>query len=453
MYKADLNHPDKTLQAKLEQLYTLGRGHALDLSFRPPFMRLLEKFGNPHLDLPPIIHVAGTNGKGSTIAIMRAILSAAGYKAHVYTSPHLLKFNERIVLAGTMITDHALENLIDEALALNDGAEVTFFETTTAIAFAAFSREPADILLLEVGLGGRLDCTNIIPKPDVSVINVISYDHIQFLGSSLDQIAREKAGIIKHSIPCVVGAQPDIKDHISGKMAVDIVVEEAMDKNAPLYRAGHEWVTEPHKNGFKFRFDTTEYDLPAPTLIGAHQISNAGAALAALHLVRHILPIPGEAITNGLQHVHWPGRLEKIDHVALKGDHLAEDWELWYDGGHNDSAGQALAEQTAFWKKTDNKKLHIILGMKADKDPEAFLNPLLPFAQSLTVVHVNNIGPCVTAGQIGALTAHLPLHFFGQADDLTTAIHDIARRYTDQCGRILICGSLYLAEKIEAAKA
>lgn len=452
MYKADLNHPDKTLQTKLEQLYTLSRGHALDLSFRPPYLRLLEKFGNPHLGLPPTIHVAGTNGKGSTIAIMRAILEASGYKVHVYTSPHLLRFNERIVLAGEMISDEALETLIDEALTLNDSAEITFFEITTAMAFAAFSREPADILLLEVGLGGRLDCTNIILKPDVSVINVISYDHTQFLGSSLAQISREKAGIIKESIPCVIAQQPELSDVLSGKTAVDIVVEEARDKNAPLYRAGHEWVTDPHENSFIFRFGAVLYDLPAPNLTGAHQIANAGTALAALHLMQGITPVTPEAMAKGLRHVYWPARLEKLDPQPFRNTGLTEEWELWYDGGHNDSAGLALAAQAAAWTEGGDKDLHIILGMKADKDPQAFLTPLLPFARSLTVTHVNDIGPCITADQVGSFTQHLALHFFGQHNDLASAIRNITSVYPDQGGRILICGSLYLAEKIEAMK-
>jgi len=207
MYQSDVQHPSEQLAQKLFKLYTLNRDKKIDLSFRPPYLDLLEKFGNPHLELPPVIHVTGTNGKGSIIAVMRSILETAGYNVHTYTSPHLIRFNERIVLSGKPIEDEPLEALIDEALELNGDGDLTFFEITTAIAFAAFARNPADICLLEVGMGGRLDCTNVIKAPLATIISPIGIDHAEHLGDTIEKIAAEKAGIMKTGAPCVIAPQ------------------------------------------------------------------------------------------------------------------------------------------------------------------------------------------------------------------------------------------------------
>ena len=447
MYKADLKHPSKTLQKKLEALYNLNRGAALDLSFRPPYMNLLERFGNPQNHLPPTIHVAGTNGKGSTIAIMRAILQAAGYRVHVYTSPHLHKFNERIVLAGQEIDDRTLESLIDEAIALNGGADITFFEITTAIAFEAFKRTPADVLLLEVGLGGKLDCTNIISKPYVSIINRISMDHTEFLGNTLADIAQEKAGIIKYETPCVVGYQGPDSCENDQKTPMDRIVEKAEDNNAPLYRAGNEWSCKENADQMIFTFGNESATLPAPNLTGTHQIHNAGAALAALKILQDKFPLTTKQIETGLRHVHWPGRLEQIQN-SPKLPVIPEGWELWYDGGHNDSAGAALAAQIQRWNMTCSKPTHLIVGMKADKDPKAYLDPILPLIDSLSITRVNNIGPCLNANEIEPIIESHSLKFMGESDSPADALTNISNCYGDTCARIIICGSLYLAEKL-----
>lgn len=448
MYKADLKHPDQSLQNKLEALYALSRGVAMDLSFRPPYLDLLEKFGNPQDHLPPTIHVAGTNGKGSTIATLRAILEAGGYKVHTYTSPHLLRFNERIVLTGEMIGNEALESLIDEAMALNGGAQITFFEITTAMAFTAFARVPADILLLETGLGGRLDCTNIISKPSVSIINALSMDHTEFLGNTLAQIAREKAGIIKYETPCIVGYQPSIFTPDNMESAMYKIVEQAVDKQAPLFRAGIEWSCAPQGHGMAFTIEDQNTTLPRPNLEGVHQIGNAGAALAALHVMRGQFPLSRDAIEKGLTSIHWPARLEHIKAGHLY-DLLPENAsELWYDGGHNDSAGAALATQIRAWQETDPKPTHMILGMKADKDPAAYLNDILPLITSLHIVPLDDTGGCVTAGQIEPVAAcHADL-FYRENATILEALREITTDAPDTPLRIIICGSLYLAEKI-----
>ncbi|MFP4313706.1 MAG: bifunctional folylpolyglutamate synthase/dihydrofolate synthase [Alphaproteobacteria bacterium] len=449
MYQADITHQNKALQTKLESLYSLNRGKHIDLSFRPPYLDLLNKLGNPQEHLPPVIHVAGTNGKGSTIAMLRSILCAAGYKVHVYTSPHLRQFNERIVLAGEMISDDYLEALIDEALALNKDAPITFFEITTAIAFTAFMRVPADIVLLEVGMGGRLDCTNILSKPYVSLINRISKDHMEYLGNSLPEIAREKAGIIKYETPCIIGYQACENSPITAKSIVDVFVDEARDKNAPLYCAGQDWSVENRQDGFYFTTQDKKDFYPHPNLIGPHQIENAGLTLATLDLLQDEFPLTKDAIQSGLQNIHWPGRLERIYKSPLN-DLLGENDELWYDGGHNDSAGMALAKQLQIWQRGNLLKTHLVLGMKADKNPQDFLTPLLPYIETLSLTRVNDIGPCITKEHIEPFLKSHDIPFLGENDNVKIAIKDLTRHAsnTDEPKRILICGSLYLAGQI-----
>lgn len=353
MYKADLQHPAPRLQDKLEQLYNLNRHTKIDLGFRPPYVDLLRRFNNPQEGLPPTIHIAGTNGKGSTTAMLRAMLEAEGYSVHAYTSPHLVRFNERIVLAGREIADDLLETLIDEAVQLNNDAPITFFEITTAIAFAAFSRIKADILLLETGLGGRLDSTNMIPKPIVSVITKISLDHTEFLGSTYQEIAKEKAGIMKYDTPCIVGIQsPEALE--SGVMYS--FVDRAVETKSPLICAPQDWSCEPAtSNQMRFTINGVVHDLlPRPNLLGVHQIENAGAALATLETIKGQFPVSLENRAKGLTNIRWPGRLERITSGPLA-TLLHGDWELWVDGGHNDSAGQALGAQAQNWQAQDGK--------------------------------------------------------------------------------------------------
>jgi len=490
MYEADLKHPDKTLEHKLHMLYDLNRYKIIDLSFRPPYLDLLHKFGHPHHHLPPVIHIAGTNGKGSIVAMLRAVLEQAGYKVHAYTSPHLLHFNERLYLAGEDIEDGPLEALIDEALDYNEGREVTFFEITTALSFAAFSRERADILLLETGLGGRLDCTNVIEKPLVSIISKISYDHMEYLGETLQEIAAEKAGIMKKGVPCIIGMQSEQAIKEGG---MDVFEEKAEALGVKLYRAGHEWLIEQRGEGMCFTFDREEFILPLPNLQGLHQIENAGAALAAMKIIECTLPVSPASSREGLCKIKWGGRLQLIQgNYGLEGgrpdiaarhdlsrfpssrrrpgsfpfkpedpglrrddaednrddaednrDDGGVDWELWYDCGHNDSAGEALARQAQIWVAQDDRPLHIILGMKADKAPQRFLEPLLPFIKSLTLIPIPGIG-----GSIGPENLQgLDIAGISESKDVKSAVQHVCEN-NQKPGRILICGSLYLAGQI-----
>ncbi len=439
MYAADLKHDNSALKDKLQQLYTLNRHTKIDLSFRPPYLKLLENFGNPHLKLPPVIHVAGTNGKGSTIAIMRSILEAEGYKVHAYTSPHLHQFNERIYLAGQNITDKALEALIDEALELNQNNECTFFEITTAIAFAAFAHTPADVTLLEVGMGGRLDCTNVIEKPIATIINIISLDHTQHLGETLLDIAKEKAGIIKSDVPCIIGKQssPAIDAGV-----LDLIKTRAESLNSPTHTYGSDWLIESHGSKMHFSSQNKEHILPQTNLTGKHQTYNAGLAIETILAVKKKLPVSKKNLIKSLNRIEWPARLQEIH----KGSH-ASNIELWLDGGHNDSAGAALAVQASQWQKENDKPLHIILGMKTDKNVEKFLTPLLPYMSSLSLIPIPDIPDTVKISDISALLEAESIPFCDKSKTIKQALKAISTNNKEPV-RVLICGSLYLAEQL-----
>lgn len=430
MYQADLRHDQKNLQEKLQMLFSLSPQRVMELGFRPPYIALLEKLNNPHLALPPTVHIAGTNGKGSTLAMMKSCLEALGSNVHRFTSPHLHKFNERIVLAGQQISDDALEQLIDEMLELNDGAPITFFEITSALAFAAYSRDDADILLLETGLGGRLDCSNIIERPELCLISKISFDHMEHLGESLEEIASEKAGIIKEGRACIIGAQMDMA------RILPIFEARANALNAPLYVYGRDWDVGLEKNRMIFRFGEHHFDFPLPALAGAHQVENAGLALGGLYLMQDKYGWDVQAFSKGLEAVSWAGRLEPIKRDDLE-------CEIWYDGGHNDSAALALAEQMKLWAEQDGKELHLIVGMKKDKDLSAFLEPLAQYARSLSIVPVHKVGACLSIDDVPHLTA--------KSVDMQAAasIEEALKEHDSAKKRVLICGSLYLAEQIQ----
>ena len=415
MYQSDLNHPEKSLEDKLHQLYRLNRNKTIDLSFRPPYLDLLEKLGHPERNLPPVIHVAGTNGKGSTIAMLRAILESAGYKVHTYTSPHLIHFNERIILANQEIDDQALETLIDETLELNEGGDLTFFEITTAIAFAAFARTPADICLLEVGMGGRLDCTNVIENPLVTIITSIGLDHTEHLGNTYTAIAAEKAGIMKPKVPCIIAPQ---SNQALNAGVIDVFEETARRIKATLYQTK---------------------DVPKNltcALIGSHQRANMAAALKTLELIKDRFPLTDEQIQTGLAMAQWPARLQKLN---TEDYNLSPDWQLYLDGGHNEDAGHAVAEQVAIWKKQDDRPLHIILAMLQGKDARAYYAPLRPFVDTLSLITIpgepkaqspEDLQKTLSGGQI-----------FENYQNALTHIEQTSL----SPGLILITGSLYLA--------
>lgn len=392
--------------------------------------RLLERLGHPERRLPPVVHVAGTNGKGSVIAYLRAMLEAAGYRVHVYTSPHLVRFHERIRLAGRLIEEDALLALLEQCERVNGEEPITFFEITTCAAMLEFARVPADILLLETGLGGRLDSTNVVAQPLATVLMPISFDHMQHLGDTLAKIAFEKAGIMKEGRPAVIAPQ--------SPEALAVFEARAAELHAPLCRYGREWTAKPLKNGMLFSDRRGERKFPTPGLPGAHQIPNAGAALACLCFLEGFC-VDEHAQMRGLCEVEWPARLQRLSRGPLAAS-LPPDWELWLDGGHNESAGEALAE---FFGGKDKRPLHVVFGMLNTKDPVAFLKPLAPLTRDLQAVQIEG-GHSSLAAEEAATAARAA----GIAAETAPSVDAALARIVAQGGdaaRVLICGSLYLA--------
>ncbi len=386
---------------------------------------LLEKLDNPQRKLPPVIHLAGTNGKGSTQAMIRAGLEASGATVHAYTSPHLARFHERIRLAGTLITEDALTTILDRCYTANGPDPITYFEITTVAGLLAFAQTPADFTLLEVGLGGRLDATNVIDTPAVTIITPIDLDHQQFLGDTLTAIAGEKAGIIKRGVPCVVGPQHE--------ESMDVIESVAARRGAPLLAYGQHWHVSVERDRLIFQDDNGLLDLPLPALPGPHQIQNAGAAIATLrHLGRN-----EDACEAALTQAYWPARMEHLTSGKLVD--MAKPAELWLDGGHNPAAGRALA---ATLKAQPPRPTHLICGMLNTKDISGYLQPLAEVAESLTAVsipdEVNTIAAETTAEE--ARKVGMPAK---TAADVGSAIAQIVDSAPN--ARILICGSLYLA--------
>ena len=391
---------------------------------------LLARLGHPERSLPPTIHVAGTNGKGSTCANLRAIGEAAGLKVHVMTSPHLLDVTERFRLAGQLVSEDQLVATLEEIEQINDGAPITVFEVLTAAGFLLFSRIPADLLILEVGLGGRFDATNVIPTARACVITSISLDHQGFLGDDLAGIAREKAGIIKQNVPVFVAPQP------ANVMAA--ITEIAQAHKAPLYRLGHEFTITPQDNGLLYQDESGSLTLPAPALHGPHQTQNSALAVAAL---RHAeLDLPDSAFA-GIAKTQWPARLQTLSGVLTQD--IPANWELLLDGGHNPGAGTVLADVLKTWQ---DRPLHLIVGLKDSKDVQGFLRPLIPYATTIQAVAEEGqhlampVQTILEAAKTAGGTAQ-------PGPDIRTAL----KRLHDEAGanakpaRVLICGSLYLA--------
>ncbi|MDF1857224.1 folylpolyglutamate synthase/dihydrofolate synthase family protein [Pseudooceanicola sp.] len=390
--------------------------------------RLLGELGDPQEHLPPVIHVAGTNGKGSTLAMIRAGLEAAGKRVHVYTSPHLARFHERIRLAGDLIPEAQLAEVLDECVARNGGGSITYFEITTCAALLAFAREPADYCLLEVGLGGRLDATNVIDSPAMTVITPVSIDHQQYLGETLGQIAFEKAGILKRGVPCVVGPQAEA--------AIEAIEARAARLATPLIAQGQQWHVWEERGRLIYQDERGLLDLPAPILPGAHQFDNAGAALAVL---RH-LDLPEPAFEAALTRAEWPARMQKLTHGPLKDS--APQAELWLDGGHNPAAGEALGRHLASLPK---RPTHLICGMLRTKDVAGFLRPLADEASSLTAVEIPGEAATLSAEETAEVARDL-----GIATRSAASVAEALGAITaaDPLARVLICGSLYLAGRI-----
>jgi dihydrofolate synthase/folylpolyglutamate synthase len=410
-------------------LTRLGRLHPkkIDLSLGR-IERLLATLGNPQENLPPVIHVAGTKGKGSTVATMRACLEAAGYRVHAYISPHLVRFNERIRLAGTLIDDAPLAALLEEVEQVNEGREITFFEITTSAAFLAFSRVPADFVLLEVGLGGRLDTTNVVQHPAVTAIAPVSLDHQAFLGSTIAAIAGEKAGILKPGSPAVIAPQVD--------EAETVIEARAASVGAALYRAGQEWRCERRGEGMRYEGERWRFDLPLPSLLGAHQVVNAGTAIACLERLAAPRMTP-EAIADGLRHIDWPARLQLLRRGPLV--EMMPGWELWLDGGHNPAAGEVLGAVVADWR---DRPLHLVVGMLNTKDSAGFLAPMAPYVRSLQAVTIPGEENPLPAATIAATASSVGITA-ETAESIEAALHSITTQ--SEIGRVLICGSLHFA--------
>jgi dihydrofolate synthase/folylpolyglutamate synthase len=388
--------------------------------------RLLAALDHPERRLPPVIHIAGTNGKGSTQAMIRAGLEAAGDRVHAYTSPHLARFHERIRLAGSLISEPALTALLDECVQANGPDEITFFEITTCAAMLAFARTPADWTLLEVGLGGRLDATNVVEKPALTIITPVSLDHEAYLGDTVAKIAGEKAGILKRGVPCVVGPQ-----HPDGLAAIE---DRAARLGAPLWVFGQHWTAWEERGRLVYQDENGLLDLPLPNLPGPHQIQNAGAAIAALRLLRR-----GDAEA-AVTRAEWPARMQRLRHGPLATS--APGVELWLDGGHNPAGGEAVAATLA---RMPPRETHLICGMLNTKDVRGYMRPLAPLAARLWAVSIpaeKNTLPAESTRD-AARDAGIPAEAAGSVAGALAAI-----AATNPQARVLICGSLYLAGQV-----
>ena len=390
--------------------------------------RLLAALGHPERDLPPVIHIAGTNGKGSTQAMIRAGIEGAGKTAHAYTSPHLARFHERIRLAGDLIGEAHLSDVLDECYRLNDGDSITYFEITTCAALLAFARTQADYTLLEVGLGGRVDATNVIDAPALTVITPVSLDHQQFLGDTVAAIAGEKAGIIKRGVPCIVGPQED--------EALEVIEAKAARLGAPVLAYGQHWHVGRERDRLVFQDETGLLDLPLPALLGDHQIQNAGAALAALRM----LGMDGDACSAAMTDAVWPARMQRLKQGPLVDS--APEVELRLDGGHNAAAGAAIAD---LLQRGPKRPTHLICGMLNTKDVRGYMAPLAHVAQSLTAVSIPGETATLSAQETAQAARDVGLTAY-EAGSVETALSEIASK--DPHARVLICGSLYLAGDI-----
>lgn len=407
---------------------------------------LLARLDNPHLKLPPVIHIAGTNGKGSTLAFLRALLEADGKTVHAFTSPHLVRFHERIRLSGEIVDEARLVDALARAEAANGGAPITFFEITTAAAFLLFSETPADVLLLEVGLGGRFDATNVIKNPLAAVITPVAMDHMAFLGDTIEKIAFEKAGIIKKGCPVIIGVQDEA--------AEEVMLEKADEMKAAPTIEGQDYTVFEENGRLIYQDEYHFLDLPLPNLLGRYQIDNAGLALATLSAI-NMLPDVAK-LSYGLTHTHWPARLQRLD-VSLLPDLSKANWEVYLDGAHNEAAATALAEAIAEMNEKNSVPLTLLIGMLTTKDARSFLAQFKGLAGEVITVPV-------PSGQEGAHASESPESLASLArelgllarhfDSFDEAIKAIGQSGKDRSGRLLITGSLYLAghvlEKLKA---
>lgn len=421
----DSSGPDQVL-ARMQTLHP----KTIDLSL-DRVQRLLNALGNPEKSLPPAVHVAGTNGKGSVVAYLRAFAEAAGLKAHAYTSPHLVRFNERIRVAGQLLDDKRLTALLEEVEQVNSGQPITFFEITTCAAFLIFSRVPADVVLLETGLGGRLDATNVLKQPALTVLTPISMDHESYLGTKIEDVATEKAHILKPGVGCVSAKQ--------GRAAARIIEMRSLQMGAPVWREGEEWfIRSHHDDSLVFEGARGSLALPPPALFGSHQVRNAGLAIAAVERLP-MLPIGPDAIARGLRAVEWPGRLQHLTTGPLA-QSLPDGWEIWLDGGHNPAAGDMLSKQSRNWR---DKPVHMILGMLKTKDAGKFVKPLEARVHRLRTVPIPGQESSFSAAELASIATTQGFRIVEAAADVAEAVRGLVAGGGEP-GRILITGSLYL---------
>ncbi len=425
--------------------------------------RLLAALGHPERRLPPVIHVAGTNGKGSTIAFLRAILEAAGKRVHVYSSPHLVRFNERYRLGakpksdisdfgqfnmpnsgkpefgceGALVSDAELSATLEECERANAGAPITVFEITTAVGLLLFARHAADVLLMEVGLGGRLDATNVVDHPLASVITRIAVDHIEFLGDTLEKIANEKAGILKRGTPAIVAAQQ--------RDALAAIERQAARLNVPLKIAGEDWTATEERGRLVYQDETGLLDLPAPKLYGRHQFENAGLAIATLRAIKPFKIAPA-AYEAGMSKADWPARLQRLAQGRLV-ELITAGSELWLDGGHNPDGGRAIAAALADLEERVSRPLVLIVGMLASKDCQGFLSNFTGLARRLIAVPVPGAEKGMSAETVADAARAIGLPATSR-DNLDEALDAARKLDLDPPPRILITGSLYLAGEV-----
>ncbi|MGE5503419.1 MAG: bifunctional folylpolyglutamate synthase/dihydrofolate synthase [Actinomycetota bacterium] len=431
-----------TIDAVLDRLTRL-HPKAIDLSLHR-VLDLLDRLGHPQNSLPPVIHVAGTNGKGSTVAFLRAFFEAAGFRAHVYTSPHLVRFAERIRIAGRLPEDDELLALLEEIERVNDGRPITFFEITTACAFLAFARNPADVCILETGLGGRLDATNVVERPALTVLTSIAMDHEQFLGGRIEAIAAEKAGIMKRGVACVVADQ--------GRKVDKVLEARSLELGVPLLKEGEAFFARATpEGGLYYKGQSVEWTLPAPALAGAFQMRNASLALACVERLTvgekppPFAEFPPAALALGMRTVEWPARLQHLTRGPLV-DLLPDGWELWLDGGHNPHAAEALARHLRGWR---DRPVMGVFGMLKTKDVDGWLKHLATRFHSLRTVAIPGEPNSLAAEDAAAAAARHFAMDARPATDVAAAVRDLVGQ-SKEPARILICGSLYLAGQVLA---
>jgi dihydrofolate synthase / folylpolyglutamate synthase len=412
----------------------------IDLSL-DRLQRLLAVLDHPEKKLPPVIHVAGTNGKGSTVAFLRAILEAAGQRVHAYTSPHLVRFNERFRIGGPggskLVSDEELVATMEECERANAGGRITVFEITTAVGLMLFARHPADVLLLEVGLGGRLDATNVVDNPVATIITRISIDHTDFLGDSLDKIAAEKAGILKRGVPAIIASQP--------RDALAVIERQAARLGVPLKVAGESWTATEERGRLVYQDETGLLDLPPPKLYGRHQFENAGLAIAALRAIKKFV-VPPAAYDAGMVKAEWPARLHRLGQGRLV-DLAPAGSELWLDGGHNPDGGRAIAAALADLEERVSRPLVLIVGMLASKDCEGFLSNFAGLARRMIAVPVPGVETGLSATTVADTARAIGLSATTR-ESLTEALVAARKLDLDPPPRILITGSLYLAGEV-----